>query len=136
MNYAIEERFVKTFCEKRIKDRIIFELKDEDKRLHGIGRFCHTTEGIIKKQYVLQESNKWSVEELLHIIQNISSSDKCYIIAFDYDIDGKEMSLKEGIRECFYRGMSTVLIVDEKTVIIKDEQYLGASHKYVLHKPL
>lgn len=67
------------------------------------------------------------MEEVLVIIKSKTTSDKCYIISFDSDIDGKVMSLEEGVRECFYRGMANIVIVDEK------KQCFGASKKYILH---
>jgi rRNA-processing protein FCF1 len=134
MDINLEEKFVQTFCEKRIRDRIIYELKNAKKRKDCIGRFCHNTDTLIKQSYILQTSNKWTIDDLISIIEKISKSNKCYIIAFDDDIDGKVMSLIDGIQECFYRGMATIIIIDEKTSIIKAEQSFGASQKYILHQ--
>jgi len=133
MDISLEERFVQTFCEKRISDRLTFELKNTIKRKNAIGRFCHNTNDLIKQSYILQTSNKWAVDDIVGKIHNISKSNKCYIIAFDEDIDGKNMSLADGIEACFYRGMATIIIIDEKTALIKAEQSFGASQKYILH---
>lgn len=133
MDISLEEKFVQTFCEKRIRDRLIFELKNTKKRKDAIGRFCHDIDNLIKQPYILQTSNKWTSDDIISIIHNISKSNRCYIIAFDEDIDGKNTSLADGIKECFYRGMATINIIDEKTAIIKSEQSFGASQKYILH---
>ncbi len=133
MDYAIEENFVCTFCEKRAVDRLLYELKSKDKRMEGIYRFGHHTM-FIKQNLIVASSNKYTSEELIREIRKLSKSKTCYILAPYEHAAGVSYPLEEGIREGFYYGFATVFIIDKDTAVIKDEQCYGSPMKYILHR--
>ena len=133
MNSAKEKCFCDNFLEKRIKDRIFYELNLPQKRRDAIHRFSHTIENIVRPTTILLKSSKITENELLKESRKVSTSSVGYILSEDNDLDGKEFSLEEAISRFFYLGFGAVIVVDEKTAILKDEQCYGPSTKYVLH---
>ncbi|QCN91124.1 hypothetical protein DRA42_00595 [Ethanoligenens harbinense] len=132
MNISMEETFVKTFCEKRIVDRLIYELNNPKKRMNALWRFSNHDQ-FIKKSCIVDSSNKFTPDNLMDKIKKLSKSNKCYLLSPSFD--GVEYSLYDGIHQGFYEGLAVVFIIDSNTAVIKDEQVYGAPTKYILHSP-
>lgn len=132
MNINIEEKFVMTFCEKRITDRLIYELNNPKKRTDALWRFSNHDQ-FIKKSLVIDSSNKYTPSNLIAEIKKLSNSNKCYLLSPSFD--GIEYSLFDGINKGFYEGLAVVFIIDSNTAVIKDEQAYGSPTKYILHSP-
>ena len=77
----IEKKFIDTYIVKSRKDRIFYELCNKKKRIHAIGRFCHTTVDYVKETCISYSGNKISREELLELIQK-NNQNKCYVISW------------------------------------------------------
>lgn len=134
MDRIIEEKFVRTFIEKRIQDRIIFELSDSKRRDTAIDRFCHRTDDLVKPKYILHKSNKLWSDEILNMISELSNEKSCYVISFLPDIDGIQTTLEGALSRCLGAGMPSIMIVGENIAVIETEQVQGPATKYILYK--
>ncbi|MCL2323168.1 MAG: hypothetical protein FWC47_13835 [Oscillospiraceae bacterium] len=117
--------------DKRISERVAFELQSNKKRRHAISRFCHTSDDIIKPSCIYKKTD--NVSDLISTIKELSSSKKCYVISSIEEIDSTEMPLENAITTCIGFGLPSILIIDESTAVVETEQDYGASTKYVLH---
>lgn len=130
MNEEIEKRFVYTFLENRIRDRIIFELTSNKRRRTAILRFCHTTEDIVKPSCIYLTTTDKSL--FMSEFYNLSNVKKCHVISLNNEIDGKEVSIEKAVSSCVGFGMPSIIIVSESLALIETEQSVGAARKYIL----
>jgi hypothetical protein len=133
MDREIENRFVRTFLQKRIQDRVIFELASDKKRKTAIYRFCHTAEEIVKPQLIRHKSKKMDSREIMRIAGELSAEQTCYLISSNEEIDGQRTTIAEALSCCLGYGMPSIIVIGEKVAIIETEQENGAACKYVLH---
>jgi len=131
MNNEIEKRFAYTFLEKRIRDRIIFELASEEKRTTAIYRFSHTTEDIVKPSCIYRKTN--DQQFVSSEIYNLIDSKNCYVISSNREVDGVKTTVEKAISACVGFGMPSIIILNESLVLIETEQCYGAADKYILH---
>ena len=132
MDRDIENRFVRTFLQKNMQDRIIFEFASDKKRKTAICRFCHTTDELVKPQFILQKSNNLGSHEILLEINKLSTGNECYVISLNEEVDGTQTTIKTALSNCIGYGMPSIIIVGEKVAIIETEQENGAAYKYIM----
>ena len=132
MDKDIESRFVKTFLQKRVQERIIWELASKEKRRTAIFRFCHTTDDIVKPQCVLNKSNQLTQDKIQEAIRELTVLTACYVISSDVEMDGKQTRIENAVSCCIGLGMPSIIIIGEQLSIIETEQGSGASIKYIL----
>jgi len=69
MNAELEEIIIKAFFEKRVRERILFELASSKKRLDALGRLCHNYNTNLREQYMYEipkpNSDKTEIAALL-----------------------------------------------------------------------
>ena len=134
MNASVEEMFVKAFIEKRIQDRIIFELSSSKNRSKAVSRFAHTTDDIINSKYVFLKSNKLTSFEIeVELIKHCGKNKYVYIISMN-EFDGKSLPFKDALKICIDDYMPSIIICSEKVVFIKTEVMDGLPMKYILVK--
>lgn len=135
MDRNIEDIFLNNFIDKRIRDRIRFELNKEEKRIYAISRFCHRTEDIIIKSNILTSNKKLKYEEILKLLRKYGAQKNCYVISSDSEIDGKTMTLDEALDTCHGLGMPSIIIcIPDHLAYIECEQEQGPADKYILYK--
>lgn len=132
MNY--EAIFVKNFIQKRLQERIIYELNSKKKRLNAVSRFCHNTLDTINKDIIFLKSNNITVNNTIKNVKSLTNSNFGYIISYDSDIDKQIFSIENSIEEVFYRGMAQIIIFDENICFIKEEQEFHSPMKYILKR--
>ena len=135
MNKEIEEKFVKTFVDKQMHDRLLFELfhKNLEKREHAISRFEHGAVKYLKRNYIHLADNKITIDVVEKEIRKIQpSTNECYIIGTTYD--GKKMQFKKALEITFDWLGGAILIISDNVAFIKKEQSYGAPMKYILYK--
>lgn len=130
MDKQIESDFVKTYIVKEKRERLLYELFHDKKRLHAIMRFSHTAMKHIDERKILYCGNKISHEELLEFVA-ATGSRKCYIISHDYDMDGQWLDAEDALKQIIGYGMPSIAIFNG-LVIIETEQEQGPAEKYVL----
>ena len=131
MNDRIEKSFIDKFIIKSKQDRLLFELSGK-KRKRGIGRFCHSTEDIIKSDRIVASGNNLFFEEILSVAKHYGVSGLCYIIAYNEEIDRKSCTLNEALNLVLGNGMAGIIICDD-LVVIETEQCIGTPMRYILH---
>mgnify|MGYP004645178325 CR=1 FL=1 len=134
LNTLKEKCFCDNFLKENIKNRMFCELKNPKKRKLAIDKFCHDIDNIINSSTVLCKDSKLQKNDLLTEIHKISNSKIGYIISDKNDLDGMEFPLEVAIDELFKLYFGAAIIVDDHTVILKDEpSYKNSTNKYVLH---
>ena len=131
MNVDLEKIFCDTFIEKRLRDRIFWELSSPKRRSIAIGRFSDSH--MIKASTIVLYGKNLTKEDLLNEVRKFSNSKTGYMIALPDELDGKEFPIETAIDKFFYLGFGAIIIVDSKTAILKCEQECGPSRKYVVH---
>lgn len=127
----IEKAFVEQYVIKNKQERLIFELGGK-KRQHGIGRFCHNAEAMIKADKIVMSGNKLFADEIWSIAKQYNASGPCYIIAYNESLDGKQCKLKEALGRVLSNGMAAIIVCDNFAVI-ETEQCEGTPMRYILH---
>jgi len=134
MDKIIEEKFVKTFIDKRMQDRLLFELHSDNvqKRHNAISRFAHGTECYIKKQQIYLSGNKFKIDDIEQEIKKLTQKTKqCYVIVGE--CDGEIMSLRQALEESFNEYFESIVIVNDSVAFIKAEIERGSPVKYILY---
>ena len=127
----IEKTFVDKFIIKSQKDRLLFELSGK-KRQNAIGRFCHSTENIIKSDRIVSSGDTLFSDEILAIAKQYNVSGLCYIIAYNKNLDRKSCTLNDALNFVLGNGMAAIIICNN-LVVIETEQCFGTPIRYILH---
>jgi len=139
MNKEIEENFVKTFVEKRMQERIIFELLSDKKnkknytlRDYAIMRLAYCDARNLKKKLIHLQCDSINVDEVEKVITKLCGiAKKCYTMGM---LKNGEMLLREALEQSFdWLGVSIVIIGDD-TAFIKTETSIGSPTKFILHR--
>ena len=131
MVYEIEKAFVEQYVIKNRLERLLFELGGK-KRQHGIGRFCHNAEALVKAEKIVASGNKLFADEIYSIAKQYNASGTCYIIAYNESLDGKQCKLKEALGRVLGNGMAAIIVCGNFAVI-ETEQCEGTPMRYILH---
>ena len=135
MDKNIEEIFIKTFIDKRMQDRLLFELLSGNvqRRRKAISRFAHGAERYIKRQQIYLSGDKLKIDDIEQEIKKISQSTKqCYVIVGE--CDGEIMPLRQSLEECFNNSCESIIFVNDNVAFIKAEAECGSPMKYILYK--
>ena len=130
MIYEIEKAFIDRYVMKNKQERLLFELGGK-KRQHGIGRFCHNAEEMIKADKIVMCGNKLFADDILSMAKQYHASGSCYIIAFNEYLDGKQCTLEEALNRVLSNGMAAIIVCDHFAVI-ETEQCVGTPMRYIL----
>lgn len=129
-----QKLFINNFLNNRVKSRIEFELSHEKKRSNALDRFCHNVLDLINQDTIYLKSNKISLEDTIKEIKELTKSKQGYIISYDSDLDMQTLPIDMSIEKCFFRGMSQIIVFDEKVCFIKEEQVFDSPMKYILKR--
>ena len=115
MDFSIEIDFVKKHIKKEYQERIIFELQSKKNREKAISRFSHSSDMILKDQFV-----KCTMAELQnHLDDSCGVKEKCYMISEDM-LDGQILPLHDAVEYCKASHMA-VILVSSKFAVVKEE---------------
>lgn len=128
----IEESFIKTFIDKHIAGRMIYELNSAAKRRHGQDRFAHSAGEIINQKKLVKADKKLTVAEMITFIREHSKSDLCHTVVGHYELEGKEATLQKALETAdYWPGHSAIFVVPNVAIII-EEQCFGPPMRYLL----
>lgn len=133
MNKEIEEIIVKTFFEKRIQQRVLFELSSPLKRYDAFGR----RNNFIRKELMLEipkpNSDPGEIEKLL---KKHGAGNLCYVItSAESDVDGKELPLIKALEDLIWSGLPFIIsCIPNKLAYYQGEQAYGSPEKYILKR--
>ena len=115
MDFSIEIDFVKKHIKKEYQERIIFELQSKKNREKAISRFSHSSDMILKDQFV-----KCTMAELQnHLADSCGVKEECYMISGD-TLDGHTLPLHDAVEYCQASHMAVILI-SSKFAVVKEE---------------
>ena len=115
MDFSIEIDFVKKHIKKEYQERIIFELQSKKNREKAISRFSHSSDMILKDQFV-----KCTMAELQnHLADSCGVKEECYMISGD-TLDGHILPLHAAVEYCKASHMAVILI-SSKFAVVKEE---------------
>lgn len=131
MDKTIEIAFVKTFINKRMQDRILYELLNTQKRRKIISRLANAEE-ILDSKKVFLKSNKITDDEVAEkLLKYNKITDLCYVISCT-NMDGEFCPFKEALQGCLEDYMPSILICGRDLALVKGEVEKGSPTKYIL----
>jgi hypothetical protein len=96
-----EELFVKNFVVKQKRERYLEFLAKEKTRDKITWDFRHC--GDLEEKYKTQVPvNQQNAKDVYKILKEKNAPDKCYILSYHDEVDGKEMSLKKVLEETIF----------------------------------
>jgi hypothetical protein len=115
VDFSIEIDFVKKHIKKEYQERIIFELQSKKNREKAISRFSHSSDMILKDQFV-----KCTMAELQnHLADSCGVKEECYMISEDM-LDGQILPLHDAVEYCLTSYLAVILI-SSKFALVKEE---------------
>ena len=79
--------------------------------MDAVGRFCHCADDLLSKS-TIRMSGKYITQELQDKIMSVSD-DKCYVISYYDDLDGKELKKNDVLNQIIGRGMPSIAIFSD-----------------------
>lgn len=134
MNEQKEILFCKNFVIKEKRERILYELQTPKKRKHALTLFSHKAEKIIKPSIIFAKSYCSNVLDIVCLIKKVSFSEQGYMITIDKKTDQKSFHLNQVVYLGIQTGMAFIVLIDESTALIREEQSFGAPLLFLLHK--
>jgi hypothetical protein len=131
-----EETIVKAFFNKRIKERVMFELFSQKRRADALHRLNHTYEETLRKEFMIEIPKPNSnPEDIFKLLQKHGAGNLCYVISFNNEIDGKKLPLLTALEHAVGYGFpSIVSCIPNKLAYFEAEQVYGPPPRYILKK--
>lgn len=137
MDKDVEAAIVKTFFNKRVQDRVLFELFSSDKRRsRGLNRLCHDYRQTLREEYLIEipTSNSDS-KEIADLLKRNGAGKSCYAMSWNTDIDGKHLSLEDALDSAVGYGFpSFILCVPNKLAYFQAEQESGSPPRFIVKR--
>jgi len=137
VNTEIEKIIIKSFFAKRIQDRVLFELSFTKKRKDALSRLCHTYKTTLKEEYMtaIEKPNSDPIE-IAALLKKNGAGDTCYVVSWNEEIDGKELSLLTALEKAVGYGMPTIIAcIPNKLAYFEAEQEVLPSPRFILQRP-
>lgn len=137
INKEIEELIVKSFFEKQVQKRLLYELFTPKKRGHALDRLCHHYQKMIKTKYMIEILPPNSdPNEILQLLREHGAGKKCYSLSYNAKIDGKELALKEALEHAVGFGFPSIIsCIPGELAYFEAEQGFGSPPRYILKRP-
>ncbi|WP_242311933.1 hypothetical protein [Bacillus cereus group sp. BfR-BA-01331] len=136
MDKEYEKLIVRNFFQKKVQDRIIFELASSKKRMKALGRLAHDYDNILNSMYfeAIPKDIVYA-EGISTQLKNYGANDSCYVMSLISEIDGKFMKLESAIEEVIWRGLPCLIsCIPNKLLYFQAEQVSGPPERYILRK--
>lgn len=133
MDREIEADFIKRFCRKEVRERLIYELSSEKKRKHALSRFSHRYEDlfILRRMIEIPKPNS-DVQRIYEILLNHKAYNVSYCISWNVEIDGKKLPLLEALQAAVGFGQPSILVFGERLSYFEAEQEAGPPRRFLL----
>lgn len=129
MEYAEEERFVRSFIRKNRRERLLHELTTPKKRQAGIMRFCHTAEDLLDPSKIrLKGSGPEWRKEFAEFVRKHGGP--CRVVSDDRWLDGV-LPLAQAAAEADLCD-GAVLILGSGFAVVYAEAGPGGRDRYLL----
>lgn len=138
MDKTYEEKMVKSLFNKRIQERVIYELSSPKKRINALNRLCHDYKSIINERYLIeiQKPNSNS-DKILRLLKRHGAGDLCYVISLNKDIDGKQLPLIYALEKAVGFGLPSLISCMNNSnwlVYFESEQEFGPPQRFIIKK--
>ena len=116
MNFLenIEELFVKTFIKVNLQSRVLYELRNKQKREKAFCRFSHISGQVFQANKIVLKSEKLLLEEITNYTEFDLEKTNCYFM----DMDGG--------------NLTSIVIFNKQNIFIKTEMDVGGAMKILL----
>ncbi|MDN7245558.1 hypothetical protein [Planococcus shenhongbingii] len=137
MKKDMEELIVKSFFDKRVQDRVLYELFKPEKRDLALHRLCHSYKKMLKTKYMIEIPPPNSdPSDIFELLKSNKAEKMCYSLSFNKDIDGQEMPLEEALRHAVGFGVPSIISCRPgELAYFEAEQEYGAPPRYLLKRP-
>lgn len=126
MNVNLEEKFINDFINASHRDRLLFELKTQKKRLKALMRFSQDIEKLVKAGSIISKSKTFDEKEL----KKFFKGREFYVISLKY-LDGIMMNINEILCHIYDEHLP-VIICGEDVAVIKKEFEKGEDNFFFL----
>ena len=125
MDKEFEERLCHEFFDKRVRDRLAYELGSAKKRGELLRKLSHTAEDYIRQSAVI---SRFEAPPERETIYDFLKSTNCYVIS-QIENDGSHMPLSSALDEFFKNGMAYMLISESG-----ERAYLETENEFTRHR--
>jgi hypothetical protein len=136
MDKEYEEIIVKTFFNKSIQNRVLFELFSQKKRKEAISRVDSSAKnGLCEKYKIELQKPNSNYIEIFDLLKKNGAGDNCYVLSHCEDIDGKHLPLSYALEKAVGFGMPSIIsCIPNKLAYLECEQGYGSPPRYILKK--
>lgn len=121
-----EEKFVNDFINTSHRDRLLFELKSQKKRLNALMRFSHNIDGLLINGKIYSILKKFDYSTL----KSFLNEQELYVISFKF-LNGAIMSVTE-VLEYLDNEYMPVIVCGNNIAVIKKEFEKCSDNYYLL----
>ncbi|SHF14190.1 hypothetical protein SAMN05444392_10895 [Seinonella peptonophila] len=135
MDLEREKMIVKSLFNKKYQQRILFELASTNKRLKVTCRLNYPYE-VIRNQYLIQipPPNSYYLD-ILDLLKEYGANDSCYAISNKSKIDGKHLTLTEGLEHAVGHGLpSLISCIPDRLAYLECEQEYGPPDRFIIYR--
>lgn len=125
MDKAFEETLCRNFFDKRVRDRLAYELGTTKKRGEVLKKLSHTAEDYIRQTAV---QTRFEAPPELSQIRAFLKSPDCYVISLS-ETDGSFSNLSAALDLLYQNGMAYMLISPDG-----ERAYLETENEFVRHR--
>ncbi|MGN1101366.1 MAG: hypothetical protein ACI4RG_04180 [Huintestinicola sp.] len=125
MDNAFEETLCLTFFDKRVRDRLAYELGSSKKRGEVLKKLSHTAEDYIRQTAV---HTRFETPPELPQIKTFLKNPDCYVISLNEN-DGSFSELSAVLDVLYQNGMAYMLISPDG-----ERAYLETENEFVRHR--
>lgn len=125
MDKTFEEALCRTFFDKRVRDRLAYELGSAKKRSEFLNKLSHTAEDYIRQTAV---HTRFEAPPELPRIKAFMKSHDCYVISLS-EPDGSFSELSAALDVLYQNGMAYMLISPDG-----ERAYLETENEFVRHR--
>ena len=125
MDKDFEEKICRDFFDKRVSDRLTFELRSLKKRCEFIRKLSHTAEKYLNVKKIFRQFETPPDPEL---IKGFLGSEMCYVISHG-DNDGNLLETAAALDELYLNNMAYMLIGSNG-----ETAYLETENEYSRHR--
>jgi hypothetical protein len=136
MNQEREEVIIRSFFEKRVQERVLFELFTPNRRDQALNRLCHEHKRILREKYMIQIPTPNSEpRHIFELLQTYGAETTCYSLSYNDKIDGKELPLMTALEHAVGFGAPSIIsCIPNKLAYFEAEQSYGAPQRYILKR--
>ncbi|ANU28309.1 hypothetical protein [Planococcus versutus] len=137
MKKEMEELIVKSFFEKQMQERVLYELFTPKKRNHSLNRLCHQYTKMLKEKYMFEiPPPNSSPKYIYELLKSNGAAKMCYSLSYNEKIDGKELPLQEALEHAVGFGFPSIIsCIPGELAYFEAEQGFGSPPRYILKRP-